>query len=1025
MTSVRPAAARAATVPSGARGVGSSRRGDERAVRARRVAAGLAAVVALTALVVGPPLLLYEFAGSPLPRHLPGWHQLVAALFSRVDAGLVVTVIRDCTWLAWLAFTACVLAEAVAALRGCPAPRLRLGGLQGAAARLVALVVLAAGASAASTLSASAVTVTGQHASHVQAWPVRPPTQAVTDAVGSVTVSDARVVTVQSGDCLWSIAQRYLGAGDLYPEIAQLNYGRQMTGGGVFTNPALIMPGWQLLLPAAAAPDSAGQPVALSAANQHPGHATADTHYQRRHPAARIPTTAAPPAGQHEQSASSRAGAASSLARADPTDSDSAGLAGSHAEQAPQAALFVTGALAGAIITSLTRLRFRQRQERRRGRRIALSASPAVLATEQRLRVSTPARPLERLRDALAILEASALTGNGRLPDIVGVHVAPALLEVLLAAPAAEPPPTPFEVSPGRQGMCWQLALPALAALPAEQAACHVLPGLVTVGSTGAGYLLLDLESLQVTGCDGPPGLVDRVLTTMATELAAGQWSGWYDLFLVGYDELAPLGRAEHFATLEDALSSLASRCARTALRIAARAPADVRELRLADPEDEDWGLTILVSRTGPSPDQLTRLLDLAADGPAGVAVLFAGDPEAADGRMAPMVLQLAPDPLIAEGIVANVLPLQITVRPQTLSAAEYDAISTLFTTAARLGDVSPDEEPYTAYAGPPWIPQAAARRPEPDVADLPLLAAPDTDDAADRVPNAAEPRSAEPQSAEPQSAEPQSAGPQSAGPQSAEPRSAEPRSAEADGRSLTVSVLGPLAISGGTGPLQPKQAELVLALALAAPAGLSNSALRSMLGADPDHPKPTDAVRQIIARTRRRLGLAGDGAEYIIHTGSGQYLLHPEVSLDWSRFRALVASGLTDDLRSALALVRGEPFAGGYFWWIDIPLVESVRAEVVDAAERLAEIELASGSARAAARAARTGLLAEASAEQLWRAVMQAEHATGNLAGVTEAWLRCLDAIRDVAPGGEPHPDTARLYRRLTAAVPEPASSR
>jgi DNA-binding SARP family transcriptional activator len=663
--------------------------------------------------------------------------------------------------------------------------------------------------------------------------------------------------------------------------------------------------------------------------------------------------------------------------------------------------VFVTGALAGAIVTNLMQMRFRQRQERRRGRRIALPVSTAVLATEQRLRVVTQAQPLQRLREALAILEDGAVTGNGKLPDIVGVHVAPGLLEVLLAAPAVEPPPAPFEVSPGRQGMCWQLALPALAALPADNAACHVLPGLVTVGSTDVGYLLLDLEALQATGCDGPPELVDQVLTTIATELAAGQWNGCYDLYLVGWDELAPLGRAEHCATLEEALSVVASRCERTAQRIAARAPADARDLRLTEPDDEDWALTILVSRCEPSPGQLTRLLDLAVDGRAGLAVLFAGDPEAADGRMAPMALQLAPDPNVADGIVANVVPLQITVRPHALSAAEYAAIGTLFTAAARLGDVGPDEEPYTGYAAPPWIPHAAALQPDPDRTDPLQSPAPNPSEITGyKARHDAQVLSGEVDGRE----------------------SSDDESAR---RGLTVSVLGPLAISGGAGQLQPKQAELVLALALATPAGLSNSALRSMLGADPDHPKPTDSIRQIIARTRRRLGPAPDGAEYIIHTGSGQYLLHPEVSLDWWWFRKLVASDRADDLRSALALVRGEPFTGGYFWWIDIPLIESVRAEVVDAAERLAEIELAAGSSRASARAARAGLLAEASAEQLWRAVMQAEHAAGNLAGVAEAWRRCLDAIQDVAPGGEPHPDTSRLYGRLIAAVPEPAARR
>jgi DNA-binding SARP family transcriptional activator len=193
---------------------------------------------------------------------------------------------------------------------------------------------------------------------------------------------------------------------------------------------------------------------------------------------------------------------------------------------------------------------------------------------------------------------------------------------------------------------------------------------------------------------------------------------------------------------------------------------------------------------------------------------------------------------------------------------------------------------------------------------------------------------------------------------------------------------------------------------------------LCAMLGADPDHPKPNAAVRQIITRTRRRLGVASDGQEYIIHAGNGQYVMHPDASLDWSRFCDLVASGRADDLRAALSLIRGQPFTGSYFWWIDIPLIETVRAEIVDAAEMLSEFELTVGLPRAAAKAARAGLLAEPSAEQLWRAVMRAEHAAGNLAGVGEAWRRCLDAIEDIAPGGEPHPDTAMLYRQLTASA-------
>ena len=188
-------------------------------------------------------------------------------------------------------------------------------------------------------------------------------------------------------------------------------------------------------------------------------------------------------------------------------------------------------------------------------------ADPEVLAAEQRLRAAANTAPVETLRDALACLESGILSAGQELPDIVALHVTPDVLEVLLNEPAAQGPPAPYSISPGRQGMCWQLDLPAIATVPGAAGPggpagfpCHLLPGLITAGATEAGYLLLDLESVQVMGCDGPAGLVDQVVATIATELATGQWSGWYDLVLVGCDELEVLGRAEHCATVDEAL---------------------------------------------------------------------------------------------------------------------------------------------------------------------------------------------------------------------------------------------------------------------------------------------------------------------------------------------------------------------------------------------------------------------------------------------------------------------------------------
>ncbi|MFG1827956.1 bacterial transcriptional activator domain-containing protein [Microbispora bryophytorum] len=80
-----------------------------------------------------------------------------------------------------------------------------------------------------------------------------------------------------------------------------------------------------------------------------------------------------------------------------------------------------------------------------------------------------------------------------------------------------------------------------------------------------------------------------------------------------------------------------------------------------------------------------------------------------------------------------------------------------------------------------------------------------------------------------------------------------------------------------------------------------------------------------------------------------------------------------------------------------------------------LAELELDAGRPDRSARAARQGLASDPYAEQLWRALMRAEYEAGNMSRVHEAWKACLKAVAEVSADGDPHPDTATLYRRLT----------
>lgn len=84
--------------------------------RARSALTGLAALTLLVLLVAGLPAVLYRFGGSPVPNRLPSAHTIGAALARQDSGSILLAVIKECSWLAWLLFAGCVLAEAQAAI---------------------------------------------------------------------------------------------------------------------------------------------------------------------------------------------------------------------------------------------------------------------------------------------------------------------------------------------------------------------------------------------------------------------------------------------------------------------------------------------------------------------------------------------------------------------------------------------------------------------------------------------------------------------------------------------------------------------------------------------------------------------------------------------------------------------------------------------------------------------------------------------------------------------------------------------
>ncbi len=282
----------------------------------------LLAAAVLSALIAGVPLVLYTLAGSPLPAHLPSLGEIGHALTHRDDGTLFLVVVKVVSWAAWASFVASTLVELASRIRGRATPHLPgLGAAQWLSAQLISSVALAAGSPAALVMAAvppaavvaaapAALADTATASRDAGDGPVRFASADTRSGLGQVTTTGtqgppgqahARVLRlthsayqVRRGDCLWTIAERHLGDGDRYTEIAQLNRGRVMTDGARFTQPDVIRPGWVLRMPAAATDLDGAQPPL---ADRHYGHPSAAPEFSRPHDGA---PSSPQPSAMHE-----------------------------------------------------------------------------------------------------------------------------------------------------------------------------------------------------------------------------------------------------------------------------------------------------------------------------------------------------------------------------------------------------------------------------------------------------------------------------------------------------------------------------------------------------------------------------------------------------------------------------------------------------------------------------------------------------------------------------------------------------
>ncbi len=223
------------------------------------------ALVALLVVVAAPPLLLVRFIGNPWPA---GGIDLGAPLSDDAINGLLAVV----AWVLWVQVLVCVVVETVATVRASSVD-VRIPGVLGVQQHLartlitaiaITLVSVPAAMRPPTAAAAPVAAVPTPQTGDVVRTPQPVDEHAPVDNQGSLqNEADSHEVTVVRGDTLWSIAERHLGYGERWPEIAQLNEGRTMAANQTFRSADLIRPGWALLIPgkasaASKAPDADG-----------------------------------------------------------------------------------------------------------------------------------------------------------------------------------------------------------------------------------------------------------------------------------------------------------------------------------------------------------------------------------------------------------------------------------------------------------------------------------------------------------------------------------------------------------------------------------------------------------------------------------------------------------------------------------------------------------------------------------------------------------------------------------------------
>ncbi len=591
----------------------SSSRGSE-------IRVGVLGVLGLLVLIVGVPLVLIVFVGYPLPRSAPSRDWLTTS----ISATLIINVLACVVWLVWAHFTVCLLTEWRAIRRGRLPSQVALGGgSQLLARRLVAAALLLSGAATAFAHSGAgqsggpahrpAAAVAGQRAGAAATinTPDAPSARdtATADTARSTEAKQAKYYTVQPPhgrryDSLWDIADRTMNDPMRYKEIFALNHDRTQADGRKLIDANLIMPGWELRLPA----DASG-PGVRAARTAVPTARAADAAEGAAANQATRGAHAAPETDRSVTAAPTAVGARPATALASPVSDDSTG------------SMLLGGALMlGGVLVALTA---------RRG--------PYGEQTEEQTALGVGADPgLARLLDrALRNLGVSCAEQGRALPAPIAAWVSNDEIILDFVGGDVDQPPAPWQPRDGATSS-WRCSVSDVEALD-DVAAAAPFPGLLSVG-TEAGYeVFVDFEQAPgIVGLGGELEQSRQFATALAVQAATSLWSDGARVTVVGFGDGAELARVEARAItqaprLSDVLDSVEREHA-DVLRLQQRLGVDGVLTGRQARRTATWQPHLIFLSGPPTPDEASRLQPLVS-GRSNVVVIVVGDPPAARWR--------------------------------------------------------------------------------------------------------------------------------------------------------------------------------------------------------------------------------------------------------------------------------------------------------------------------------------------------------------------------------------------------------